>query len=359
MMQSVSCSYSKSSKQMEHPLWFLSWASCYQESVNLPIRTTEEGSGHAQYPHNKPLGYSSISTRQVCQPSTVVDPKLCPFCLLSPSSPKQGSLLKIGQPNVSADPSKNWDVQLRRQLISNVPETSQSIMGPEARAQRVSKLSASQRPFAVGAGATAWLEEASIPIEGSGASLSSLSEIPEGYRPPQAGISKDVTLDLAAEQQTKQFLAGISREGNAAQRPFAAGEAAKGWLEEASSPLERPAASSDLASFYEGPSQTGNSGDKAFDERAEKQANDYLAGLSDTLNALPRPFAAGYNVPHWLEAASTPMVRQLLANTICSCTSFSSPFSIVARSLNTQSCSNLPYDALASIKPALASIKPI
>ena len=202
---------------------------------------------------------------------------------------------------------------MRRRLISGAPETLQSMLGPEARAQRVSKLGAAERPFATGQGAKAWLDDASIPIEGSGASLSSLYGLPEGYRPPQAGITGDVKIDQAAEQQTKQFLAGISRGGNAAQRPFAAGEGAKGWLEEASSPLDRPAASSDLASFYGSPSQTGFSGSKSFDAMAEKQTRQYLKGLARDRNIPKGPFAAGNDAPGWLEAASSFRVRiQLL-----------------------------------------------
>ena len=180
-------------------------------------------------------------------------------------------------------------------------------MGPEARAQRVTKLSASQRPFAVEAGATAWLEEASIPIEGSGASLSSLSEIPEGYRPPQAGTPGDDKIDRAAEQQTEQFMAGISRAGNAAQRPFAAGENVKGWLDQASRSLVS-SVTSRASSLFEkfSPSQEEVAGDQSFDGKAEEQTKQYLDGLTDTAQ---KPFAAGYNTPGWLEAASSPMVR--------------------------------------------------
>ena len=221
----------------------------------------------------------------------------------------QGRARDYGKPKTQADPSKDWGVQLRRRLISSTPETSQGMMGSEARAQRVSKLNASERPFAAGQEARVWLDEASIPIEGSGASLSSLYGLPEGYSPIRAGFTSDVAFDQAAEQQTRQYVASLFTDLSGTQRPFAAGEAAKGWLEEASSPLERPAASSDLASFYEGPSQMAISANKSFDATAEQQTRQYLKGLARDRDTPKGPFAAGNDAPGWLEAASSFRVR--------------------------------------------------
>ena len=179
-------------------------------------------------------------------------------------------------------------------------------MGSEARAKRASELSAAQRPFADVEGTEAWLEAASIPIEGSGASLSSLYGLPKGYTPARLGVTGDVRFDPTAEQQTKQYLAGLSE---APGKPFAAGEAVKGWLDQASRPLTSNV-TSEASSLYEkySPSQAEMEGDQAFDGNAEEQTRQYLAGLPE---ASRRPFAAEYNVPGWREAASSPMVRDI------------------------------------------------
>ena len=218
---------------------------------------------------------------------------------------------KLGQARVSSDPSKNWDVQIRRRLSSSGPETLQSMMGSEARAQRASELSAAERPFAAGQEAKAWLDEASIPLEGSGASLSSLFEIPEGYSPSQIGVIGDKKFDDAAEEQTEQYQAVISSNVGALPRPFAAGGDAKSWLDEASILLQSSGPSSDISKLYEGydPSQAELVGDQSFDSMAEDQTRNYLDGLSSTPSASQKPFAADNIVPGWLESASSPMVR--------------------------------------------------
>ena len=188
----------------------------------------------------------------------------------------QGNIL-TGQSDVPSDPSKNWDVDLRRRLLGSASEV---LLGPEARAQRISKLSAAERPFAVGQEAKGWLDGASLPTEGSGASSSSLYGLPEGYSPAQMGMTGDSNFDPAAEQQTKQYLASLS---DAPEKPFAASKAVKGWLEEVSAPIADSSSltTSSLSEVPEGysPSQEGITGDSSFDAAAEEQTRQYLAGL--------------------------------------------------------------------------------
>ena len=223
---------------------------------------------------------------------------------------------KLGQARVSSDPSKNWDVQIRRRLSSSGPETLQSMMGSEARAQRASELSAAERPFAAGQEAKAWLDEASIPLEGSGASFSSLFEIPEGYSPSQIGVIGDKKFDDAAEEQIEQYQAGLASSTSTSQQPFAAGGVVKGWLEEATIPIALPDSSSSadtLGDFLEGydAEQQAASGNIDFNEAAEEQTKQYLAALPTSLAGSQKPFAAGVDSPSWLEAASLPLVSML------------------------------------------------
>lgn len=114
------------------------------------------------------------------------------------------------------------------------PQTIESLLGSEARAQRVVKLSASQRPFAVGSGLQSWLDEAQLPPAGPRA-VSSLYELPQGYSPSQAGVTGEPSFDQSAEDVTKQYLDGLSANAEDSQRPFAVGSSSQGWLEAASS----------------------------------------------------------------------------------------------------------------------------
>ena len=219
----------------------------------------------------------------------------------------QEMLSRPGKPKSRADLLRASDIQVRQQLISSAPETLQSMLGPEARAQRISKLGATERPFAVGR-AKAWLEEASIPTEGSGASLSSLYGLPEGFSPSQIGVTGDAAFDAKAEQQAREYLASLPA---APERVFAAGEAVKGWLDQASRPLTSSATSRASTLFEKySPSQAEVEGDQTFDGRAEEQTRQYSAGLASTPSSSRRPFAAGYLEPGWLEAASTLMVNE-------------------------------------------------
>ena len=139
----------------------------------------------------------------------------------------------MGQPRTSAGASIAWDVQIRRRLIGSGTEALQSLLGPEARAQKVINLSAAERPFAVGEGAKGWLDEASVPLEGSGASLSSLYGLPEGFSPNQQGIFGDGGFDLAAEEQRARYLASLSSNVAPTQTPSAAERDSPGWWEKA------------------------------------------------------------------------------------------------------------------------------
>lgn len=97
---------------------------------------------------------------------------------------------------------------------------------------------ASQRPFAVGGDVKSWLENASGAPDTSTIRISSLSEIPEGYLPSPEDTAGNSSFDAAAEEQTRQYLAGVSGSPSA-RRPFAAGLESPDWLKAASIPLVR------------------------------------------------------------------------------------------------------------------------
>lgn len=153
----------------------------------------------------------------------------------------QGSVLNVGQPTSSANSGKTWNVKIRQPSEPSnpgKPETLDSMLGPEARAQRVSGLSANARPFAAGESTRSWLDEASIPLDRSGTSPSASTGSEVTLSPGQEFVG-DASFDQMAEELTKQYLAGLSSSLGAAARPFAAGTDIPGWLEAASTPLVR------------------------------------------------------------------------------------------------------------------------
>ena len=126
----------------------------------------------------------------------------------------------------------------------------ESMLGPEARAQRIGELSASQRPFAVES-MGAWLDKAStplgVPAASSSSFSSSLNDVPEGSLEGNTG---DVTFDEVAEAQTKQYMAVLT-DVSGSQRPFAAGRSIPGWLQADTSPMvSRSYCSSSKVSYF-------------------------------------------------------------------------------------------------------------
>lgn len=118
---------------------------------------------------------------------------------------------------------------------------SDTLLGSEARAQRVSELSASRRPFAAGGIQKSWLDEASSPVKRSAAprAISTLAELPKDYSPSKAEFTGDSKFDQAAEEQTRMYLAGISSHVDGSPQPFAVGKEIPGWREAASLPVVR------------------------------------------------------------------------------------------------------------------------
>lgn len=210
-----------------------------------------------------------------------------------------------------------WEVQIRapQPVIDRKAkaEPLESMLGAEARAQRVRKLRATQRPFALGTDVKAWLDEASTPLEPLGDPSRSPGQLLVGYgtRRITAG---DKLFDQTAEQQTRQYLASLTDTPSTLERPFAADGFAKSWLEEASSPMEgidtdksRVSSLSELpVGFTTSPEDLADG--QSFDQTAEEQTQQYLAGLSNLGTASSKPFASGSTTPGWLESASHPLV---------------------------------------------------
>lgn len=183
------------------------------------------------------------------------------------------------------------------------------LLGAQQRADLVSQLSIAERPFSAVQGSTGWLQQASSPMGAS----SSLASTRSFYELAQASPAAqgDTAFDVTAEQQTRQYLAGLSSSGDSTKMPFATG--AKTWLEEATIAPGQPGSSTSISSLSEipegySPSKAGVKGDQRFDQNAEELTRQYLESISSSPTALQLPFAVGDKSPGWLEAASTPMV---------------------------------------------------
>lgn len=230
----------------------------------------------------------------------------------------QGSALSKSEPGMAIAKESGANLAQPQPSATTRSQPMESMLGPEARVQRIVELSEAERPFAVGEGARSWLEQASMPLEGlrASSSISSLSEIPEGYNPSQAGVAGNPQFDQAAEDQTRQFLTGITGGVDAARKPFAAGGAVKSWLEEASTPMGDSSVYAKSSLFDPpvevAPGQTDSREENKFDATAEQQTKQFLADLIDDADTSRKPFAVGNDSPGWLEAASTPMVCSFL-----------------------------------------------
>lgn len=203
-------------------------------------------------------------------------------------------------------------MQVRQPQTGN-PSTSDTLpgmLGSEARAQRIVNLSASERPFAVGGPAEDWLDEASSPLQAFQNPSSSFGAIFAEYSTREANATGSRDFDQAAEENVKQYLAGLPSPDGSAERPFAAGDIVKGWLDRASGPPEESDASVRISSLSELPQgfTPDITGDAVFDLKAEEQTRQFLAGLSSNASGALRPFAAGIGSPGWLEAATSSAV---------------------------------------------------
>ena len=134
----------------------------------------------------------------------------------------QGSLSGSARTRSSANYPRVQDAQNKRARFSSAakPEESETMLGPEARAQRISDLSATERPFAVGGSVKAWLDEASTPLEDSPAASSTVSWYEEGA-PSQGPVIGDRGFDIAAEEHAKQFQTALEGNIKRSQRPSA------------------------------------------------------------------------------------------------------------------------------------------
>lgn len=218
----------------------------------------------------------------------------------------QGSLSSPRNPNPVVRPTENGGLQTR-QAQPGRARALESLLGPDARAQRVLKLNASERPFAAGQGVKAWLDEASTPLQRSEAAPSSIVyESSEEYSPSKREINAYTDFDQAAEEQTRQYLASLSTGRSGPPRPFAADEGARAWREEVSAPQGK---SSNLYMAPQGtaPAQKDPTAYQNFDSLAEEQTRQYLDRLSRAEGQTQKPFAAGGGSQSWLEAAIIPM----------------------------------------------------
>lgn len=86
----------------------------------------------------------------------------------SPGCMMQESRSKIGRLRSFTSPPRRYGIQTRipQDSIAKKRETIDSLLSPDGVHQKISRIRASERPFAAGEGSESWLDEASTPMQG-------------------------------------------------------------------------------------------------------------------------------------------------------------------------------------------------
>lgn len=138
-----------------------------------------------------------------------------------------------------SSPPKRLGGKIWRPKLDGVSslEVNYGMLSPEARVGRVMQLKALERPFAAGEAVKSWLDDASNPLDSldTPSGISSLSDTPQDFIPSQDASEANKGFDEKAEEQTRQFLAGISSRTaeDRPQKPFVPGRNSPLWLEAA------------------------------------------------------------------------------------------------------------------------------
>ena len=204
--------------------------------------------------------------------------------------------------------------------LTSGPERGESAQGTSE------KRSIKAKPFAADEGTQGWLQEASTPMGDPNASTKSQSTITadpamaSGPTSPEEATAQGRVLapDLTSGSVRGEGTQGTGEKRSIKAKPFAADEGTQGWLQEASTPMGDPNASTKsqstitadpaMASPPNSPEEaTAQERVLAPDLTSGSVLGEGTQGTGEKRIIKAKPFAADEGTQGWLQEASTPM----------------------------------------------------